>query len=49
MAVIVKTDDRIATIYPVFINRDNMKNSESLVTSHKSTCTICQMRVKNVD
>ena len=49
MAVIVKTDSKIATIYPAFINRDNMKSRESLVASHQSTYSICKMLVKNLD
>lgn len=46
--VIVKTDTKIATIYPAFINRDNLKKRESTVTSHKSTYVIRRMLAKNV-
>ncbi len=46
--VIVKTDSKIATLYPAFINRDNLKKKESTVTSHKSTYVIRRMLVKNV-
>ncbi len=49
IAVIVQTEDRIAAICPAFINRDNMKNTESPVASHKSTYTIRQMLVQIVD
>lgn len=49
MAVIVQSDEQIATVYPAFINRDNMSGRESLVASHKSTYEIRKMLVKNLD
>ncbi len=47
--VIVKTDAKIATLYPAFINRDNLKKKDTTVTSHKSTYVIRRMLIKNVE
>ena len=35
-SVIVKTSDRIATIYPAFLNRDNVSNTENVGVATKS-------------
>jgi hypothetical protein len=48
MAVIVKTDSKIATIYPAFINRDNMKHKEWEVAQHETKYVVRRMLVKNV-
>ncbi len=47
-AVVVKTNDEVATIYPAFINRDNLKGTERIVASHKSTYEIRKVLLKNL-
>jgi hypothetical protein len=47
MVVIVKTDSKIATIYPAFINRDNMKHKEWEVAQHDTKYVVRRMLVRN--
>ncbi|MBU0673437.1 MAG: hypothetical protein KJ950_02185 [Proteobacteria bacterium] len=48
MVVIVKTDGKIATIFPAFINRDNMKKKEWEVAQHDTKYVVRRMLVKNL-
>ncbi len=48
LAVVVKSNDKVATIYPAFINRDNLSGRERIVASHKSTYEIRKVLLKNL-
>lgn len=49
VSVIVQTDNRIATIYPAFINRDNIKKTENIgVDTKKGSYIVKPMLIANL-